>query len=97
MKYKNPKYRKIRNCFPLEVSCGSCKTPILIYAKGGKGNLIKLQTPRIIESEVNLEEHEGNLFCINCKEELAKKGKYNGNVTYWIIRGKVNSRRLNNY
>lgn len=97
MKYKNSKYRKRRNTFPLEVSCGNCKTPIVIYAKRGKGNLIKLQLPRIIASEINLDEHEGNLFCSNCNEELAKKGSYNGNVTYWIIRGKVNSRRLNNY
>ncbi len=97
MKYKNPKYRKRRNTFPLEVSCGTCKTPVLIYAKGGKGNLIKLQVHRIIESEVNLAEHEGHLLCSNCREELAKKGTYNGNEAYWIIRGKVNSRRLNNY
>jgi len=95
VKYKNPKYRKRRNCFPLEVSCGNCKTPIVIYAKGSKGNLIKLQLPRIIESELDLEKLEGNLFCTNCKEELARKGNYNGNVTYWIIRGKVNSKRLN--
>lgn len=97
MKYKNPKYRKRRNTFPLEVSCGNCKTPMLIYAKGSKGNLLKLQLPRIIASEVNLAEHEGHLFCINCQQELAKRGHFDGNVTYWIIRGRVNSRRLNNY
>ncbi|TYO96975.1 hypothetical protein [Desulfallas thermosapovorans] len=97
MKYKNPYYRKRRNTFPLEVSCGNCKTPVVIYAKGSKGNLIKLQLPRIIASEVNLEENEGNLFCSNCREELARKGTYDNNVTYWIIRGKVNSKRLNNY
>ena len=70
---------------------------MVIYAKGGKGNLIKLQVPRIIASEVNFEKLEGNLLCSNCNEELARKGIYNGNVTYWIIRGKVNSKRLNNY
>lgn len=97
MKYKNPTYRKHRNTFPLEVSCGNCKTPMVIYAKGSKGNLIKLQLPRIIASEINLAEHDGNLYCSNCSEELAKRGTYNGHVTYWIIRGKVNSKRLNNY
>lgn len=97
MNYKNPNYKKMRNTFPLEVSCGKCKTPLVIYAKGGKGNLIKLQVPRIIASEINLKEHEGHLLCIYCNEELAAKGTYDGNVTYWIIRGKVNSRRLNNY
>ncbi len=94
MRYKNPIYRKRRNTFPLEVSCGNCKTPMVIYEKGGKGGLIKMQVPRIIESEINLEEHEGHLLCTNCKEELAKKGTYNGNVTYWVIRGKVNTKRL---
>lgn len=97
MKYKNSKYKKRRNTFPLEVSCGNCKTPMVIYAKGSKGNLLKLQVPRIIASEVNLEDHDGHLLCSNCQEELAKRGTYDGNVTYWIIRGNVNSKRLNNY
>ncbi|SMB91528.1 conserved hypothetical protein [Desulfonispora thiosulfatigenes DSM 11270] len=97
MKYKNPKYRKRRNTFPLEVSCGNCKKPMVIYEKGGKGNLVKMQVPRIIESDVNLEGYEGHLLCSNCKEELARKGTYNENITYWIIRGKVNTKRLTNY
>ncbi|WP_031514108.1 hypothetical protein [Desulfofalx alkaliphila] len=97
MKYKNPKYRKKRNTFPLEVSCGNCKTPMVIYAKGSKGNLIKLQVHRIIASAVDLENNEGHLICTNCKEELAWKGSFDGNETYWIIRGKVNSKRLSGY
>ena len=97
MKYKNPKHRKRRNTFALEVSCGNCKTPMVIYEKGGKGNLIKMQLPRIVESEINLENHEGHLLCIKCKEEIAMKGTYDENITYWIVRGKVNSKRLDNY
>jgi hypothetical protein len=95
MKYKNRKYRKRKDTYPLEVSCAKCKTPIAIYAKAGKGNLIKMQVPRIIESEADLESQEGSLFCVNCKDELARKGTYEGNAAYWIIRGKVNTRRLN--
>jgi len=95
MKYQNRKYRKKKDCYPLEVSCAKCKTPIAIYAKEGKGNLIKMQVPRIIEAEVDLEKLEGSLICINCNEELARKGTYNETVAYWILRGKVNTRRLN--
>jgi len=95
MKHKNLKYRKKKDTYPLEVSCAKCKTPIAVYAKAGKGNLIKMQVPRIIESEADLEKLEGSLFCIKCNEELARKGTYDGNATYWIIRGKVNTRRLN--
>lgn len=97
MRYKNPYYKKNRNTYALEVSCGHCKTPAAIYAKGGKGNLIKMQIPRIIESEIDLENNKGHLLCPNCKIELARKGVYKENTTYWIIRGKVNTRRLDNY
>ena len=97
MKYKNYSYKKSKNIFPLEVSCGNCKTPILTYEKGGKGNLIKLQQHRIIESEFNLKTHENHLYCLNCKEQLANRGTYNGRLTYFIIRGKINSKRLDNY
>ena len=97
MRYKNPKYKKKRNTYPLEVSCGHCKTSVVIYAKGGKGNLIKMQIPRIIESEIDLENNGGHLLCHKCQSELAKKGTYDDNITYWIVRGKANTKRLDNY
>ena len=97
MKYKNPSYKRIKNTHPLEVVCGHCKTPLLIYEKGGNGNLIKLQEHRIIESEFDLETHENHLYCLNCGEQLANRGIYNDRLTYFIIRGKVNSKRLDNY
>lgn len=97
MWHKNPLHRKRRNTHPLEVSCGQCKTPVVIYEKGGKGNLIKMQLPRIIESKVDLKNHKGHLLCPNCGEELARRGTYKENLTYWIVRGRVNTRVLNNY
>lgn len=97
MKYKNLSYKKNKNTFPLEVVCGHCKTPILIYEKGGNGNLIKLQEHKIIESEFNLITHQDHLYCPNCKERLANRGTYNNRLTYFIIRGQVNSKRLDNY
>ena len=97
MKYKNPYHKKGKNTFTLEVSCGHCKSPILRYEKAGKGNLIKLQEHRIIESVVDLEKQEGHLYCPNCKEQLANKGSYSGRLTYFVIRGKINSKRLDYY
>lgn len=97
MKYKNPVYRKRRGTFPLEVSCGYCKTPVLVYAKGSKGNLIKLQYPRIIASEMDLQDHAGHLTCPRCRRKLAQRGTFGDNVTFWIVRGKVNTRRLGRY
>lgn len=97
MKFKNFSFKKNKNTFPLEVVCGHCKFPILIYEKGGNGNLIKLQEHRIIQSEFNLQNNKGHLYCPNCKEQLANRGIYDGGLTYFIIRGKVNSKRLDNY
>ena len=97
MKYKNPVFKKTKNGFPLEVVCGHCKTPILVYEKGGNGNLIKLQFYRIIESEFDLREHQGQLECINCGEILANRGDFHGNLTYFLLRGQVNDKKLRNY
>lgn len=97
MQYKNSRHKKSKNTFTLEVSCGSCKTPIVIYEKGGKGNLIKLQAHRIIESEFDLESHLGYLKCIKCGETLANRGLYKNRLTYFIIRGKINIKKLVNY
>lgn len=97
MKYKNLGHKRKKNTKALEVSCGHCKTPILIYEKAGNGNLIKIQEARIIESEFDLKNHKGHLICINCKEELACRGTYNGALAYFVIRGQVNNKRLDSY
>lgn len=97
MKYSNKYFKKLKNAVPLEVSCGHCKTPILMYDKLGKGNLIKMQIHRIIESEIDLENHDEHIYCTNCGEKLARKGIYKGRLTFYIVRGHVNSKRLDNY
>lgn len=99
IRYKNPYYKKPKNTYALEVSCLHCKTPIAIYAKGGKGNLIKMQVPRIVESEMDIKRSAiaGQLVCHNCGEELARQGEYNGNVTFWILRGNIATKRLDGY
>ncbi len=96
IKYKN-KIRRRKNTHALEVSCGKCKTPAAIYQKGGKGNLIKMQVPRIIEAEFDFLKAEGHAYCPKCGSLLARKGSYADNDTYWIVRGKVNIKRLDNY
>ncbi len=68
-----------------------------MYEKIGKGNLIKMQVPRIIESEIDLQNNKGHLRCPTCKMVLARKGTYNEAVTYWVVRGKINTKRLSNY
>lgn len=73
MKYKNPYYKRLKNTYLLEVSCGHCKTPMVIYEKAGKGHLC----------------------CLNCGEELAKEGTYRNRLTYSVVRGKINTRKIN--
>lgn len=97
MKFRNTNWRKSRNTHFLEVLCGNCKIPILIYEKGGQGNLIKLQSHKIVESAVDLFTNEGHLHCPNCNEELANSGTYNDRLTYFVIRGKINSKKIDNY
>lgn len=97
MKYKNTSHKKAKNTHPLEVSCGVCKTPIAIYEKAGKGNLIKLQAHRIIESQFDLATHKGHLFCVSCGEHLANRGVYRENLTFFVVRGMINIKKLNNY
>ncbi len=97
MKYKNPTMRKFKNTHPLLVSCNLCKTPLLVYQKGGKGNLIKLQFPRIIESEFDLEQMGKGLFCIKCGEQLGSLSEFDGNPTYYLIRGLTHSKNMQHY
>ncbi len=97
MKYMNPNMRKTKNTHPLKVSCNSCKQPILIYQKGGKSNLIKLQFPRIIESEFPLDPEQKGLFCPFCHKQLGSLRDFEGNPTYYLIRGLTNSQRMGYY
>lgn len=97
MRYKNPTHKKRKNTHALQVSCGNCKTPVAIYQKAGNGNLIKMLAPRIVESAVDIEKLTGHLRCPKCQMELARKGSYGNTLAFWIIRGKVNTKRLDNY
>lgn len=97
LKYKNKKFRRSKNTHALEVSCGHCKEAVIVYEKGGQGNLIKMQAPRIIESAVDLVNLKGHLHCPACDELLARKGVYRDRLTYWIVRGQVNTREISGY
>lgn len=55
-----------------------------------------MQLLRIIESEMDLEKLEGHLICPYCKTELARKGVYRNNIAYWTIRGRINTKMLDN-
>ena len=45
-------------------------------------------------SQVDLEELPGQLECPFCDEALAKKGDYRGKDALWIIRGRINTKKL---
>lgn len=55
-----------------------------------------MQVHLIIESAVDIENDKGHLECPNCNMELAKEGTYKEGKTYWINRGKINKKRLDN-
>ena len=94
MKYSNPYYRKIKNTYPLLVSCQHCKQAIALYQKRGRGNLIKLQVPRIIEAEFDLTTLANALLCPNCQQQLGSLADYRGNPTYFLLRGMTHSKRV---
>lgn len=96
MKYKYSPRKKVRKLNLQEVMCAHCKSPLLKYYKGGKGGLIKLQVPRVLESEVDLKQalEAGEYICPKCQASIAKAGEYQGRPTFWITRGQVNTRWL---
>ncbi|MDO5725654.1 MAG: hypothetical protein Q4P29_05045 [Tissierellia bacterium] len=96
MKYRY-KNKKMKNTHPLLVSCGHCKTPVVLYQKGGKGNLIKIQFPRVLECSMDIFNDRGHLICPNCKTVLAKRGDFHGTECFWVLRGKVNTKILSHY
>lgn len=97
MKYRNPSMKKIKNTRPLLVSCNLCKTALLTYQKGGRGNLIKIQFPRIVESNFILDEKQKGFFCPHCQEHLGSLRSYKGNPAYYLIRGLTSSKELSHY
>lgn len=97
MIYKNPKARAKSKFRPLGVACAHCKTPVAVYQKAGTGGLTKMQFPRILEIEMDLSQPQGSLTCPQCGQALAKLGDYEGNPTYWILRGQVNTKWLTRY
>ncbi|MDO5707243.1 MAG: hypothetical protein Q4P31_01205 [Andreesenia angusta] len=96
MRYKFP-IKKVKNWYALEISCAKCKTPIAIYQKAGKGNLIKMQFHRIIEAQNDIKNIPGHLICHKCDNILGNRGKYKNKDTFWIVRGQINTQVLRNY
>lgn len=95
MKFKNLDKKK-SNHHLMEISCAHCKSPQVIYHKGGNGGLIKMQIHRISESEMSLNESAkaGEMTCTHCGVTLAKFGDYKGKPTFWVQRGQINTKWL---
>lgn len=95
MRFKNLDKKKSKHHL-LQVSCAQCKTPQVIYHKGGNGGLIKMQVHLISESEMSLNEaaKAGEMCCAECGNSLAKFGDYKGKPAFWIQRGMINTKWL---
>lgn len=82
---------------PLEVACLHCKTPFLVYQKGGTGGLIKIQVHRIIESAIDFSSLPPALTCPHCQQQLGSLANYKGRPCYFLIRGQTSNRVLKPY
>lgn len=51
---ENPYQKKIKKSFLLDLCCGQCKEDFAIYQKVGRGNVLRMHVPRIIECAVDL-------------------------------------------
>lgn len=97
MKYKNPRYKKIKKSYLLIISCGFCKFDILLYQKVGKGNVLKMHIERIVEGEIDFNKGFLKVLnCPNCNEELGTRVvlKQREKEVYKVIRGRINTRKI---
>ena len=97
MPYKNPSPGKIKNAHPLLVTCMQCKHDLCVYWKVGRGNLIKLQIHRIIESAYDFGRRDNALLCPHCQEQLGSLSEHKGRSCYFLHRGRVQTKRLQHY
>lgn len=95
MRYKNLDKSKSKHHL-MVVSCAKCKSPQVLYHKGGNGGLIKMQVHLIKESEMSLNQSakSGQMKCSSCDNILAKFGDYKNRPAFWISRGQINTQWL---
>ncbi|MGX7092979.1 hypothetical protein [Hutsoniella sourekii] len=91
MKYKNPYYKKIKNSRPLMIRCGACKKDLFKYQKIGVGNLKRMHLPRIIDSEINLQDPPQDLACPQCGHLMGHLVSLPNNLAYRMLKGHFNS------
>lgn len=70
MKFTNGYSRKIKNSYPLLITCAACKNQVATYQKHGKGGLINMYIDRIISSNLEITSDIKALSCPNCTETL---------------------------
>lgn len=93
---KNPYYRDVRGSFLLMVRCGQCKEDFAVYQKLGRGNVLRMYVPRIMECAVDLKSLPGRLYCPNCGQHLADRIelKDQGKIAYRMERSSFNSQEI---
>lgn len=93
---KNPYQRKVRGNFLLMIRCGQCKDDFALYQKVGRGNVLRMYVPRIMECAVDLTSLPGRLHCPNCGQHLADRVelKDQGKIAYRMERSSFNTQEI---
>lgn len=92
----NPRYRKTKGAYRMQILCGYCKSDILEYEKLGRGGVIRLYLERIVSGQIDFEKLEKTLKCPNCREIIGIKSidKKNNKIIYNVIKSTFNTKKL---
>lgn len=93
---KNPYQREVRKSFLLMIRCGQCKEDFALYQKVGRGNVLRMYVPRIIECVIDLTSLPGRLYCPNCGQHIADliELKESGKIAYRMERSSFNTQEI---
>lgn len=93
---KNPYQKDIRRSFLLMIRCGQCKEDFAKYQKVGRGNVLRMYVPRIIECAVDLTSLPNQLNCPNCGQHIADKIelKEQAKIAYRMNRSSYNTQEI---
>ena len=93
---RNPYQREVRRSFLLKVRCGQCKADFALYQKVGRGNVLRMYVPRIIECAVDLSSLPGRLNCPDCGQHIADRIelKDRGKIAYRMNRSSFNTQEV---
>lgn len=93
---KNLYHKGIKKSFLLNIFCGQCKEDFAVYQKVGRGNVLRMYVPRIIECAVDLKPLPNRLVCPNCGQHIADKIalKEKSAIAYRMRRSSYNTKEM---